>query len=107
VFRKSAVKNNKNGVWLSEHELPRKTVATEPHRFSKEKTERRLNGNLQTAHEQRRCQLPAVLSTVRRSSQFEREHQKSLQIKEQRRNKTKFLQPMSRRLLEQPTVRSY
>ena len=109
MFRKSATKSNKNGTWLSEHELPlpRKIVAAEPHHSSKEKTERWLNRNVPTAHKQRTCQLPAVVSTGRRSSQFEREHQKSLQIQEQRRNKTKLLQPMSRRLLEQPTARSY
>ena len=40
---KSAKKSNKNGTWLSEHELPTKPVAAEPHHFSKELTERRLN----------------------------------------------------------------
>ena len=107
MFRKSAMKSKKNGAWLSEHELPRKTdIATEPHHSSKEKTERRLNRNLQTAHKQRRYQLP-VLSSGRRSSRFDREQQTSLQIQKQRRNKTELHQPTSSKLLEQPTARSY
>ena len=73
----------------------------------KRKTARRLNRNIQTAHEQRTYQLPAVLLTGRRSSQIKREQQESLQNQRQRRNKWKLLDPTSSRLLKQSTPGSY